>query len=103
MTTEAVDHRTGRSEEEVADNPRQGKILELQPDGRAVVAVTTQLRTALAIATVATLSAAARPWAETDELDGSDPADLTEVLVALADLARRASSRGDNLYCLVTL
>ncbi len=94
---------TSRSEEEVADNPRQGQILESGSDGSAIVAITMELQIALASAGDATLNAAVRPWAETEELDGSDPADLAEGLIALAGLARRATSRGDNLYCHVTL
>ncbi|WP_344620275.1 hypothetical protein, partial [Dactylosporangium salmoneum] len=94
---------TGRSTEEVTRNPRQGNILEFDPDGAAVVSVTAELQQALATSNADTLRAVAQRWAETDELIDSDSDDLTDVLLQLAQLAHDANSRGHALYCWLSL
>jgi hypothetical protein len=45
----------------------------------------------------------AERWAKSPELNGSDPADLADVLVSLRDLAREARTSGQRLYCWVSL
>jgi hypothetical protein len=90
---------TVRSTDEVTRNPRQGNILEVDPEGAAVVSITVELQQALATSDADTLRAVAQRWAETDELIGSDPNDLTDVLLELAQLARDALARGHTLYC----
>lgn len=94
---------TGRPAEEVTRNPRQGNILEFDPAGAAVVSVTVELQQALATSDADTLRAVAQRWAETDELIGSDPDDLTDVLLQLAQLAYDANARGHALYCWLSL
>jgi hypothetical protein len=90
---------TGRSAEDVTRNPRQGHILALDPDGPAIVSVTSELQQALGTSDADTLRAVAQRWAETDELAGSDPDILTDVLLRLAQLAHDATVRGHALYC----
>lgn len=90
---------TGRSEDDVMENPRQGEILADGPDGSMVVAITGELQAALASADDARLREVALDWSATEELDGSDPTVLGDALIDLADLARTAGDRGDALYC----
>src|SRR4051794_3457437 len=68
---------TGRSTEDVTGNPRQGNMLQFDPDGAAVVSVTAELQQALAAGDADTLRSVAQRWAETEELAGSDPDGLT--------------------------
>jgi hypothetical protein len=42
-------------------------------------------------------------WSKSAELDGADPAELTDVLVSLRDLAREARDTGQHVYCWVSL
>jgi hypothetical protein len=58
---------------------------------------------ALATSDADTLRAVAQRWAETDELTGSDPDDLTDVLLQLAQLAHDANARGHALSCRLSL
>src|SRR6266545_3656521 len=44
----------------------------------------------------------AERWAKSEELDGSDPADLADVLTSLRDLAQEARLTGQHLYCWVS-
>jgi hypothetical protein len=90
---------TGRSEDEVMENPRQGEIVADGPSGAMIVAITEELRTALANADDETLRRVAVDWSATEEMDGSDPSDVTDALLDLADLARRATDRNEQLYC----
>lgn len=90
---------TGRSEDEVMENPRQGEIIADGPDGSMVVAITAELQAGLVSADDDRLRQVAIDWAGTEELDGSDPDVLGDALVDLADLARTAADRGDALYC----
>ena len=64
-----------------------------------IVAITEELQTALAGADDETLSRVAVDWSHSEDMDGSDPAEVTGVLVDLADLARKAADRGEQLYC----
>lgn len=89
---------TKRSAEEIAENPRQGKVLVVE-SSTGIVTITAELQTALAAANQATLNKVAVAWAETDELDGCDPHDLADALAELAALARSASAHGHQLYC----
>jgi hypothetical protein len=45
----------------------------------------------------------AERWAKSEELDGSDPSDLADVLVSLRGLAREARDTRQGLYCWVSL
>ncbi|MGI5175774.1 hypothetical protein ACQEVZ_05510 [Dactylosporangium sp. CA-152071] len=93
---------TGRSAEDVVRNPRQGNMLESDPDGAAIVSITLELQQALATSDADTLRAVAERWADTDELAGSDPDDLTDILLQLAQLAHEANVREHALYCWVS-
>jgi hypothetical protein len=90
---------TGRSEDDVTENPRQGDVIADGPDGSMVVAITADLQAGLVAADDEKLRQVAMDWAGTEELDGSDPDFLTDALVDLADLARTATERGAALYC----
>jgi hypothetical protein len=90
---------TGRSEDEVTENPRQGEVLADGADGSTIVALTADLQAALAAADDERLRQVAIEWAGSEELDGSNPEDLNGALLDLADLARVADERGQSLYC----
>jgi hypothetical protein len=90
---------TGRSEDEVTENPRQGDIIADGPDGSMIVAITAELQAGLVAADDDRLRQVAIDWAGTEELDGFDSDFLADALVDLADLARTAADRGDALYC----
>lgn len=92
--------------EVVVENPRQGLQVADHDDGVFVMAMTSELQTALATAERVVLHQAASRWAENPELAVTDEEDLdalTEGLVELAALARRASARGEYLYCWMCL
>ncbi|MDR2257388.1 MAG: hypothetical protein LBE25_15525 [Arthrobacter sp.] len=93
---------SGRPYEEVADDPRSGHLLA---DGGEcwVVTVTEGAATALAGAQAPRHAEAAVAWSHTDELEGSDPADLAEVIGGLSGLATHAAARGWKLYCWMSL
>jgi hypothetical protein len=90
---------TGRAEDDVTENPRQGEVVADGPDGAMVVAITADLQAALAAADDERLRQVAIDWADTEELDGSNPDDLNGALIDLADLARTAAERNQALYC----
>ncbi|MFI7122439.1 hypothetical protein [Amycolatopsis sp. NPDC049868] len=71
---------------------------------RLVVSLTEELSAALSDADEARLREVAEPWSRTDEFGGqADPADLATMLTGLAELARTARTRGDRLYCWVSV
>ncbi|MGH3392297.1 MAG: hypothetical protein ACRDOO_25785 [Actinomadura sp.] len=93
---------TGRSYDEIAEDPRQGADVREGSDETAhgVLTLTGSLAAALADADRQRLAEVAEPWAETEEFWGdADPEILTGVLCELAELARRARDRGHGLYC----
>ncbi|WBB74321.1 hypothetical protein O7602_01800 [Micromonospora sp. WMMD1128] len=87
----------------VTRNPRQGKAVAVRDDGEVlVISLTDELRAALADAPESRLREVARPWSETEEFWGQgDQSVLAEVLIELAGLARRATTRDERLYCWV--
>ncbi|MFI5936209.1 hypothetical protein [Actinoplanes sp. NPDC051494] len=92
---------TGRSYEEVIESPRQGDLVSdaMESPEQHIVSVTDRLRDALATADDARLAEVAALWSRTEELDGADAGSLTDFLVDLAALARRASQNHSHLYC----
>jgi hypothetical protein len=62
--------------------------------------LTDELRAALADAGDEQLASVAVPWSQTEEFRGQgDPQVLTRLLHELAELARRARSRNEHMYC----
>ncbi|MBM7819547.1 hypothetical protein JOE63_002024 [Cellulosimicrobium cellulans] len=95
---------TDRPYAEAKSDPRHGELVASAGDeGPWVVAVTAELVTALAAATPTDLDAVAVRWAATEELEGSDPADLAGALRRLATLCVRADDAGHRLYCWTSL
>jgi hypothetical protein len=96
---------TGRSHDEVGADPRQAALIgparQEEIDGRMVLSVTDALRDALASLDASALPWVARQWAIA-EFAGSAEDSLVLFLIALTDLARRAVSRAERLYCCVT-
>ena len=94
---------TGRDYDQIVAGPRAGQTLASQDRGeRLVVTLTDELRDALAHAGNERLTSIAVPWSQTDEFFGQgDPQLLAEVLRELAELARRAHSKDERLYCWV--
>lgn len=93
---------TGRPIEEIFDDPRSAHPIgpETEDAEHGVVTLTDNLTQAVAAADRARLAEVAVPWSETEEFWGqSDPEFLTEFLVELSGLARRAIDRGNRLYC----
>jgi hypothetical protein len=96
---------TGRDYDQIVAGPRAGQALATQDGGeRLVVTVTDELQTALADADDARLASVAVPWSQTDEFFGQgDPQVLARLLHELAELARRARSRDERVYCWICL
>ncbi|MEU9862481.1 hypothetical protein AB0D99_16580 [Streptomyces sp. NPDC047971] len=93
---------TGCCHEEARGRPRSGQLLSDPEEGGAfVVSLTDSLTAALASASQDDLVRFADPWSKTDELRqiGVGVEFTTGVLEALADLAQRAHSSGQRLYC----
>lgn len=92
---------TGRSYDEIVDDPRSGKDLASRDGGeRLVLTLTDTLASALVAASDERLAEVAVPWSQTEEFWGqADPTDLTEFLREFAALARRAEGAGHRVYC----
>lgn len=94
----------GRPYAEVTKDTRHGSLVATAGDeGPWVVSVTDELVAALAGATPAALDAVAVRWAATEELEGTDPADLADALHRLAALCVRADDAGHRVYCWTSL
>jgi hypothetical protein len=94
---------TGRSYDEIAEDPRSGHLVGTRDGGeRVVCTITDSLMAALAQASSEALQRIAEPWSQTEEFWGTaDPEGLAEILGDLAGLARRAQANGRRLYCWV--
>jgi hypothetical protein len=92
---------TGRSYDDVIEDPRSGKSIASADGGeRLVLTITDSLAAALAGASDERLSEVAVPWSQTEEFWGeADPEELAEFLRDFAALARRAEGVGQRLYC----
>ncbi|MFD9699969.1 hypothetical protein [Lentzea sp. NPDC059081] len=89
---------TGRSWDDVREDPQWAQGLAIEHDGEVLVlAVTDGLRDALAAA--GDLDEVAVRWAGIEELDGFEPAVLAETLRDLKALAVEAVKNGEQLYC----
>jgi hypothetical protein len=91
---------TGREYEHIVAGPRAGHALAVRAGGEVmVVTLTDELQAALADASDPQLDAVAVRWSQTDEFScHGDPRVLSE-LRELAELARRAQTRDERMYC----
>lgn len=89
---------TGRTFDEILDDERE-PVVERHDGEEVVVRISEHLERALVDVTDAHLAEVAVPWSGTEELAGSDPADLAAFAQALAALARRARDTGGHVYC----
>lgn len=88
---------TGRTFDDILDDEWDPVA---EGDGDVVVVrISPHLERALVDVTDARLAEAAVPWSATEELEGSDPADLAAFAQRLAALARRARDEGGHVYC----
>lgn len=92
---------TGRDVDEVLDGNIGRDVAERDGGERMVVRLSDELFDALALADARRLREVAGPWSQTEELVGSDPGELAEVLDGLADLARQGRAAGRRMYCWV--
>jgi hypothetical protein len=93
---------TGRSFEEILDDPTSGPVAARRGGERAVVRLTTSLVEALAKADEPQLTSVAVPWARSREFWGRGDADaLADLLRSLAAVARGAVDEGHAIYCWV--
>jgi hypothetical protein len=93
---------TDRDYEEIVHGPRAGEALAIEADGECLVlTLTDELQTALADTNDDRLVAVAVPWSQIEEFWGAKPEGLALWLGELAELARRARTRGERLYCWV--
>ena len=94
---------TGRDYDAITTGPRSGHMVASADGGQPfVIAITDELKDALASATDDQLRSAARPWSQTEEFFGQgDPDILAGALRELAELARRANASNRRLYCWV--
>ncbi|MFG2004388.1 hypothetical protein ACGFNU_35075 [Spirillospora sp. NPDC048911] len=91
---------TGRSTEEIEKGPRHGKLLASVDDHQVmVVTVSDELMVSLAAASPQRLVEAAESWSRFEDFQGSDTSGLVDFLRELADLARRAMTDEEHLYC----
>lgn len=93
---------TGCDYDEASARPRSGQLLsDPEGDGAFIVSVSDTLRDALASAFDDQLRAAARPFAEVEELRAYRflPEEAFELLRPLSELARRAVAESKRLYC----
>ena len=92
---------TGRSFDDVMDDPRSGQALADRDGGeRLVLTLTEHISTALATASDEALERVAIPWSETEECwNAADPALLVDFLTDLAGLARRSKAAGQGRRC----
>ncbi|MGY2703334.1 hypothetical protein [Nocardioides sp. HB32] len=96
---------TGRTYEEIEQDPRSGHSLAVRDGGeRLVLTLTDGLIDALAQSSPDQLAAAAIPWSQTEEFWGAgDPEELGAILRDLSALARDARTRGESVYCWVSV
>jgi len=94
---------TGRDYDAITTGPRSGHMVASADGGQPfVIALTDELKDALASADQNQLRSAAGPWSQTEEFFGQgNPAILTRSLRELADLACRANASNRRLYCWV--
>jgi hypothetical protein len=93
---------TGRSYKEITAGPRSSTTVASTGGGTTLVlTVTDELQHTLAATDENRLAEVAVPWLESDKLLGRDSAALIDFLTALAELARRATSRNERIYCWV--
>lgn len=89
---------TGRTYDEVKAGPRRGSMVADSEDGDAfVLSVADELRAALAASEPSALIAAAGAWIFDEAAEPSE--ESVPFVVALAELATTATSRGERLYC----
>ncbi|TLP62487.1 hypothetical protein [Microbispora triticiradicis] len=96
---------TGNRYEDITARPRHAATLRFSDDGgQGVLTVTDEFTSALAAANDDQIRALAHPWSQTEEFWGlADPAELTELLQDLRDLAVRATQHQHHLYCWTSL
>lgn len=92
---------TGRDYEQIVAGPRAGRALAISDGDECVIqTLTDELQDALADADDGQLASVAVSWMQTEEFRGQgDPKKLTGWLHDFAELARRARSKGQRMYC----
>jgi hypothetical protein len=95
---------TGRSMEEILDDPTSGPVVVRDGGARAVMRVTSSLARALAEMEDARVGSVALLWSHTREFWGrGDPVALATLLRALASLGREARAEDSEIYCWMRL
>jgi hypothetical protein len=102
---------TGRTYADIVADERTQLVRNGGADGPWIMAVRPALTNALAVLAPDAATTAARAWADTDEFKVrlSDPprpqdvAELTGLLTAMANLAKRSLQDGQSLYLLMGL
>ncbi|ETK35589.1 hypothetical protein [Microbispora sp. ATCC PTA-5024] len=91
--------------EDIADRSRHAATLQHSDDGhQGLFTITDEFTTALATAGDEQIRAVAHPWSQTEEFWGNaDPAELSEALYELRDLAVQARQHEHHLYCWMSL
>jgi hypothetical protein len=93
---------TGRSFEDILDDPTSGPIAARDGGERAVLRLRSSLATALADLEDARIASVALLWSHTREFWGrGDPVALATLLRALASLGREARAGQNAIYCWV--
>ena len=91
---------TGVDYHVITANPDHGRLISQRDDhGPWVIAVSAALQAALATADSDQLAQADIPWTRTEEFRWAAPQSLLWVIEELAALARRATAKGERLYC----
>lgn len=90
---------TGVDYHDIADPDHGRLVAQRDDDGPWVIAVSSALQAALATASSDQLTRADVSWTQTEEFRWAAPQSLLWVIEELAGLARRATARGERLYC----
>ncbi|HEX3966231.1 MAG TPA: hypothetical protein VHZ03_57905 [Trebonia sp.] len=88
----------------ITAGPDHGRLVaQRDDDGPWVIAVSAALQAALATASSGQLTQADIPWTQTEEFRWAAPSSMLWVIEELAGLARRATAKGERLYCWICL
>lgn len=91
---------TGQDYRAITSGPQYRRLVAKGgAQGPWVVEVSSQLQAALSLAGSDQLARAAARWSLAEELAGASPEEMTGVLKDLSGLARRATAKGEYLYC----
>jgi hypothetical protein len=95
---------TGQDYRAITAGTQYGRMVAKRgAQGPWVTKVNSPLQAALSLAGSERLARALAEWSQAEELGDASPEEMTWVLEGLSALARRATAKGEHLYCWVCL